>query len=361
MLDATLGPTIVGPALTLQLPHLLETLVERDLTLEESRRAALAMLRGELDDVGIAAILVALRVRGETPDEVAGFARALRETCIRVEVPPGIDPIDTAGTGGDRMHTINASTAAAIAAAAIGAYVLKHGNRSVSSRSGSADFLEKLGYIIDHGPEEALCMLHEARFAFLYAPRYHPAMKRVMPVRRKLGIRTIFNLVGPLSNPGMVKRQVLGVATRKLLDLMAEAGSRLGYRRLLVVHGEPGIDEASVSGPTLVYFVENGAVDKQRYTPEELGVERHPVNALRVEGPEESVARVKAVFEGRGQRHDRDFIAVNTGFALYAAGLASTPREGVEMFMQALGEGRLAEYLDTLLDACRRCCGAKSG
>ncbi len=349
--------------MVLELPHLLETIIQRGLTLEEARRVALSMLHGELDDIGIAAVLVALRVRGETPDEVAGFARALRETCVRVEVPPGIDPVDTAGTGGDRAHTINASTAAALAAAAIGAHVLKHGNRSVSSRSGSADFLEKLGYVIDHGPEEALCMLREARFAFLFAPRYHPAMKRVMPVRRRLGIRTIFNLVGPLSNPGMVRRQVMGVATRRLLDLMAEAGARLGYRRLLVVHGEPGIDEVSVSGTTLVYLVEDGVVEKQRYTPEELGVGKHPLHLLRVESPEESVARVRAVFEGRGSSHDTDFIAVNTGFALYAAGLVSSPGEGVEAFKQALGEGRLAEYLDTLLDACRRCCarGAEGG
>ncbi len=344
----------------LSLPELLEKIIDGPgLSIEEARRVALSMLEGGLDDVGIAAVLVALRAKGETPDVVAGFASALRETCVKVDVPPGPEPIDTAGTGGDRSHTINASTAAALAASALGARVLKHGNRSVSSRSGSADFLEALGYTIDHGPREARCMLERVGFAFLFAPRYHPAMKRVMPVRRKLGIRTVFNLVGPLSNPGLVKRQVLGVATPRLLGLMAEAGARLGYEKLLVVHGEPGIDEVSVSGETRVVLVENGRVEgEERYKPEELGVQRHPLHLLRVETPEESVERVRRVFEGRGARHDHDFIAVNTAFALLAAGTVKDPREGVEMFRQAVEEGKLAEHLEKIIEACHECCGA---
>ncbi|AEM39678.1 anthranilate phosphoribosyltransferase [Pyrolobus fumarii 1A] len=341
------------------LPELLEKILSGPgLTHQEAREIALMMLKGGIDDVGIAAILVALRARGETPEVVAGFAAALRETCVKVQVPPGVEPIDTAGTGGDRSHTINASTAAALAASALGAYVLKHGNRSVSSKSGSADFLERLGYKIDHGPDEARCMLEKARFAFLYAPRYHPAMKRVMPVRRKLGIRTVFNLVGPLSNPGLVKRQVLGVASPQLLETMSKAGAILGYERLLVVHGEPGIDEVSVTGATTVVLVEKGSVlDTVRYTPEELGAKRHPLHLLRVETPGESVERVRRVFQGEGAPHDTDFIAVNTGFALYAAGVVSEPREGVELFKQALAEGRLAEHLENVLRACRECCG----
>ncbi len=329
------------------------------LSLEEAYNVALGMLRGEYDDVSIAAILVAMRAAGETPDEVAGFARALRDTCIRVDAPRR-PLLDTAGTGGDRSHTINASTAAALAASALGAIVAKHGNRSVSSRSGSADFLEALGYRIDHGPSEARCMLEKVGFTFLFAPVYHKAVARVMPVRRKLGIRTIFNLVGPLANPALAERQVLGVATQGLMKLMLEAARHLGYERLLVVHGEPGIDEVSVSGRTLVEILEkDGSVERLTLTPSELGLETHPLHELRVESAEESAERVVRVFRGEGRRADRDFIAANTAAALYAAGTVSDIREGVEVFINAAEEARLYEHLERILEACRECCGQR--
>lgn len=342
-----------------ELRSVLEHIISgRDLAFEEAYEIATAMLRREIDDVGIAALLVALRAKGEASSEIAGFAHALRNTCVKVEFEK--DLLDTAGTGGDGAHTINVSTAAALTAAALGAYVAKHGNRSVSSKSGSADFLEKLGYKIDHGPETARCMLEKARFTFLFAPRYHPAMKAVMPVRKKLGIRTIFNLVGPLANPANARMQVLGVAMPELLEKMAGIGGLLGYKRLLVVHGEPGIDEVSVSGKTIVLLVEGENVERITVTPEELGVKRHPLDSLRVGGPEESVERVMSVFRGAGRSADRDFIAMNAGFALYAAGVVKDYRDGVELALQAFSEGLVARYVEEVLEVQRQCLSSKS-
>lgn len=340
----------------IDLPRVLEALLSgAGIGFHDARKIAAAMLGGRLDDVSIAAILVALRAYGETPDIVAGFATALRGVCERVDVN-GLDPIDTAGTGGDGSHTLNASTSAALVAASLGVPVLKHGNRSVSSRSGSADFLEALGYRIDHGPREAKCMLTRAGFAFLYAPRYHPAMKRVMPVRRRLGIRTVFNLVGPLANPGMIRRQVLGVARPELLDVMASAGAMLGYERLLVVHGEPGIDEVSVSGKTIVYELNKGVLEKYTLEPEDLGLKRYNLRELQVETPSESVERFLAVVRSEGRPSDRDFIVANAAAALYAAGRVKSLRDGVEAAIQALEDSTVAGFINKLREACQQCC-----
>jgi len=339
----------------LDLPALLGKIVEGEgLSRAEAKAVADSMLEGGLDDLEVAALLVAMRARGETSSEVAGFADSLREHMLRVEAPPGA--VDTAGTGGDRSHTLNASTAAAIVAAAGGAVVAKHGNRSVSSRSGSADFLEALGYRVDHGPREAECMLREAGFAFLYAPRYHPAMRRVMPVRRRLGIRTVFNLVGPLSNPASVRRQVLGVASAGLATVMVEAARRLGYERLLLVHGQPGIDEVSVSGATLVYELDAGRVERYWVRPEQLGLGRHGVEELRVSSARESAERFLALARGEGRPGDRDFVAANAAAALYAAGRAGSLEEAAREALELLSSGAVAEKLEEILEACRRCC-----
>ena len=338
------------------LRELLEKIVDGPgLSLEEAKSLADSMLEGGLDDLDIAALLVAMRARGETSSEVAGFARSLREHCLRVNAPG--EAIDTAGTGGDGSHTLNASTAAALVAAAAGAVVAKHGNRSVSSRSGSADFLEALGYRVDHGPGEAECMLERVGFTFLYAPRYHPAMKRVMPVRKRLGIRTVFNLVGPLSSPAQVRRQVLGVARPGLMDVMLEAARRLGYERLLVVHGSPGVDEVSVSGPTMVAELGSGRVERYTVTPEELGAARHPLRELVVNSPGESVERFRRLVNGEGRRSDLDFVAANAAAALYVAGRAGSLQDGFEEARRLIEEGAVARKLEEVLNACRECCG----
>ncbi len=305
------------------------------LTPEEARSLAEYMLT-RADDVARAAVLAALRARGEAGSEVAGFSMALRSMAVKVNAPGRV--LDTAGTGGDGSSTLNASTAAAIVAAAGGALTAKHGNRSISGRSGSADFMERLGYNIGHDAETARCMLERIGFTFLYAPAYHKIMAAVAPVRRRLGVRTIFNLAGPLSNPAQPSVQLLGVSEPRLLEVMSQAGRVLGYERLLVVHGSPGIDEVSVSGETLVS--DNGRV----YTlaPEDLGLEPCSLEDLRVASPSESVTRALEAMNGGGRRCDRAFIAANAGLALYAYGLTGTPARGVSRALDVMENGEAA-------------------
>jgi len=302
------------------------------LSLEEAYNAALTILRAEASEAEVAALLMGLRVKGEAAQEVAGFAKALRDTCLRIPVN---DPyvIDTAGTGGDGLRTMNVSTVAALLAAYLGVKVLKHGNRSVSSSSGSADFLEALGFNINIQPELAIAMVNRYRFAFAFAPMYHPAMKNVMPVRRKLGIRTIFNLIGPLANPGLVRRQVLGVSEPGIMSVMAEAAGFIGYDHLVLVHGEPGIDEVSVFGRTTVYEVKDGSADKYTIEPSDLGLRLHDLRDVVVSSPVESIEKARRGLMGV-DKAALDFIAANTAMALYVAGKVKDPRDGVEAVMQ---------------------------
>ncbi len=333
---------------------ILEAIIDRPLSLDEAQELAYYLLN-KASDVEIAAILAALRARGEAPSEVAGFSLALRRAALRINVDKPI--LDTAGTGGDGSSTINVSTASALLAAYLGARVVKHGNRSASGRSGSADLMESLGYNITHPPSTAECMIRRVRFTFLYAPLYHKLMAHVMPVRRKLGIRTIFNLAGPLANPAEPNTQILGVSDPQLVDVMSNAGPLLGYDKLVIVHGYPRIDEVSVSGPTMV--AESGKTGKRKYTvtPEELGIEPCPLEELRINSPSESALRIINAMKGRGRRCDVSFIAANTGMAIYAAGLASTPQRGVSMALDALESGNVAGYIDAVIDASKGCTG----
>ncbi|BAN89501.1 anthranilate phosphoribosyltransferase [Aeropyrum camini] len=328
-----------------------------DLSLYEAYKVGIGLLTSPPPEAVVGAILFGLRVKGERPDEIAGFARALRETCIRVAF--GKPLLDTAGTGGDGSHTLNVSTAASIVASAAGAYVAKHGNRAITSASGSADVLEALGYNVSHGPEEARCMLEKARFTFLFAPRYHGSMRNVMPVRRALGVRTVFNLVGPLSNPAGASRQTIGVATAKLAPLIAEAASHLGYEKAVVVHGSPGIDEFSVFGDTLVYEVGRGT-ESYHVSPEDLGLRKHRLSDVRVSSVEESAARIVRVLEGRGRPADRDFILANAAAALYAYGMARDLKDGVEISLQAIEGGAARRHLDNIIEANKLCTGEAS-
>ncbi|MFP3223281.1 MAG: anthranilate phosphoribosyltransferase, partial [Nitrososphaeria archaeon] len=237
----------------MNLSEMLEMLLKgKDLSITESSEIASAIIKGELTEAQTSAILVALRAKGESPDEIAGYAISMRNSSIRVG--PWYDAVDTAGTGGDGIGTFNASTASAIIISRV-IRVAKHGNRGVSSRSGSADFLEALGYNIIVRPEEAENLLRNSGFVFLFAQLYHPSMKNVAPVRKALGIRTIFNMLGPLTNPAGVKRQVVGVFSTKFMVPIAEAFVKLGAENIYLVHGHPGIDEVSVSGQTSVIKV----------------------------------------------------------------------------------------------------------
>ncbi|NPA22858.1 MAG: anthranilate phosphoribosyltransferase [Crenarchaeota archaeon] len=301
-------------------------------------RVALLVLRGEIEDVLVSGLLVGLRVKGEAVSEICGFARAMYDSCVKVDVGD-LDPIDTAGTGGDGLGTVNASTMAGLVASCVdGVYVLKHGNRSVSSSSGSADFLEALGFRVELSPDAAVKLLRSVRFSFLYAPLYHPMMRNVMKVRRTLKIRTIFNILGPLCNPGGVKRQVIGVSSRELMYRMAETCVRLGKTRILVVHGEPGIDEVSVFGRTHVVEVRDGKIEEYDVDVSDLGLKKWRIEDVKVTGPGESVKLfLNALDEKRGPVYE--FILANTAAALYVAGVVSDLRDGVELAREVIEDG----------------------
>ncbi|UXD21937.1 anthranilate phosphoribosyltransferase [Ignicoccus pacificus DSM 13166] len=295
--------------------ELLELLLSgKDLSLEDAYNVALAIAENKIDDVMKSAILVALRCKGEGFNEIAGFAKALRDLAIKVGPFP--EALDTAGTGGDKASLFNVSTATAFLLAAMGYPVVKHGNRSVSGISGSADLLEALGYKIDLSPEEVEKALAKSNFAFIFAPKYHPAMKNVMPVRKALGIRTIFNLIGPLSNPARPGYQVLGVSKEWMLEPMAKALSTLGIKRAAVIHGRPGIDEVSPISTTQVYLIEDGEITKSVVDVSDFGARAlESLDPLRVSSVEESKEKVLRAF--RGEVPEAIFLGLNAAMALH--------------------------------------------
>jgi anthranilate phosphoribosyltransferase len=297
---------------------------------EEAYLLASNLVKGELQEALIAGTLIAMKVRGERPDEVVGFARAMRESMIKVSAPG--NTLDTAGTGGDSHNTLNVSTAVAMLISHL-VPVAKHGNRAVSSSSGSADVLEALGYIVDVEPNEAVSLLSKVGFAFLFAQKYHPAMKNVAPVRRALGVKTIFNLLGPLTNPASVGRQVIGVYSMRAMELLAHAASDLGYERALLVHGEPGLDEVSPCCVTNVVEVNGGRIESYSISPEELGVSPISVDKVRVVGNKQSAIRILRGLAGL-DNEARQFIKINAALALYVAGVASSPKDGAELAEQ---------------------------
>jgi anthranilate phosphoribosyltransferase len=317
------------------------------LSADQTAAALGVVMRGEATPGQIAAFLIALRVKGETPDEVAGAARALRDAMVQVR-PAGAGPlVDTCGTGGGAVTTFNISTAAALVAAAAGARVAKHGNRSYTSRCGSADVLEALGLEISLPPERALPLLEQAGFAFFFAPAYHPAMRHVGPVRKELGVPTIMNLLGPLANPAGVRRQVIGVADRARAPLMAEALRRLGVEHALVVHAEVGMDEISPSGRTEVWEIREGEIAAWSLDPGTIGLEwPHPADLAGGE-PRENAARIEALLAGESDDEaGRRAVLLNAAAALYVAGLAPTLAAGRELADAVLRSGRAAELLD---------------
>ena len=316
------------------------------LSLDESYLLAREILSGDLSDVAIAAALTAMRCRGETAEEVAGFVKFARE--VAVKVPLRVEVIDTAGTGGDGAGTINLSTAAAVVAAAAGARVLKHGNRSASGLFGSADFMEAVGYNLDVGPEKAAEMVERVGFAFVFAPKYHPAFARVAPVRRQLPFRTVFNIVGPLANPGLVKRQLIGVSERRLLDVVGGVASML-LDTALVVYGS-GVDEVSAEGPTEVVEVRRGKTERYVVTPEDFGVQKTPIP--RASSREEAVALALAGLRSE-HREAMVAIAVNASAALYVAGVARDFREGYGLAVNAIREGAAYRKLVEAVEASR--------
>ncbi|GAC1516375.1 MAG: anthranilate phosphoribosyltransferase [Gemmatimonadaceae bacterium] len=314
----------------------------------ETTEAFGIIMRGEATPVQIAALLVGLRVRGETAGEVAGAARALRDAMVPLVIDQPSGLVDTCGTGGGVLQTFNISTAAALLAAGAGVRVAKHGNRSFTSRSGSADVLEALGVAIDVPVERMAQAIRDAGIVFMYAPAMHPAMRFVGPVRRELSIPTIMNLLGPLANPASAGRQVVGVADPSRLALIADALSALGAVHALVVHGDPGMDEISPLGPTRVFEIREGRRSEWTIDPTDYGIDGHAAGDLAGALPADNARTIVDVLAGRGRPGAVEAVVLNAAGAIYVGGLATTFRDGVAVARAALQNGAGMAALDRL-------------
>jgi anthranilate phosphoribosyltransferase len=317
--------------------ELLETLAERSLDQRESYRTFAGLIGGELSEVEIAALLAAMKTRGETPEEIAGAARALREAAVPFP-KPHYPVADTCGTGGDGAGTVNISTAAAFVAAEAGVAVAKHGNRASSSRCGSADLLAALGVKLDASPEAARASLDAIGLCFLFAPAYHPGVRRATGVRQALRTRTVFNLLGPLANPARPEYQVMGIYQPRLCRPAAETLGMLGCRAALVVHGA-GLDEIALHGPTRAALLLDGRVHDIELTPEMAGLARAPIEALAGGDPAAGARWLDALLAGRGAAAHRHAVAMNAGALLWIAGIAADFRAGVERALLILERG----------------------
>jgi anthranilate phosphoribosyltransferase len=318
-----------------------------DLSRAAAREAMDSIMNGDASPALIGAFLVALRLKGETAEEIAGCAEAMRTHVLAVS-PQRDDLVDTAGTGGDGGRTFNISTAAALVAAAAGAGVAKHGNRAVSSSSGSADVLEALGFTLELPPDRIAQSIDELGFGFLFAPTHHPAMKHAAPVRKELAARTVFNVLGPLTNPAGARAQVVGVYSADLVGTIAEVLATLGAKRAFVVHGAAGIDELSPAGPNLVCEVVDGDVKEREIDPLDLGVPRCAPEELRGGSPEENAQAIRDVFAGaNGGR--RDAILLNAAGAIAAGGHAADLAEGLGLAREAVDSGAAGERLEALI------------
>ena len=310
-----------------------------------------AMLTGEATDAQVGAILLGLRQKGETVEELVGAARVLRAHATALPGAP-FDAIDTCGTGGDGTRTFNVSTAAALVLAGAGVPVAKHGNRAVSGCVGSADVLQELGVAIDLAPDALTSCLHEVGIAFLFAPAFQPALRRVGALRRELGVRTLFNLLGPLLNPAHVRRQVVGVSDPGLLEPLAGVLAALGSERAWVVHGAGGLDELALEGPSDLVALEAGTLRRLRVQPEDAGLTRASHAPLRVASPAESAARIRAVLAGeRGAA--RDVVVFNAAAALVVAAVAPDLRAAAACARDAIDSGAAARVTDRLIDFTR--------
>jgi len=319
-----------------------------DLDRAEVRELFGALMDGELSDVHKAAVLVALAAKGERPEEIAGAAEAMRSRVVAIPHRRA-DAVDTCGTGGDGKGTFNVSTAAALVAAAGGAPIAKHGNRSVSSRAGSADVLAELGVDLELDPEALGRALDEIGIAFLFAPRLHPAMKEVMPVRRELGVRTLFNVLGPLTNPAGARRQLLGVYSQDLVEPIGRVLLELGSEHALVVHGADGLDELTTTGPSLVCEVRAGELELSRLEPERFGLPRRSLDELAGGDPGHNARMLQEVLEGRGRPALAEITMLNAGAALYVAGRAADLESGVEEARTLVESGAGAGVLERLV------------
>lgn len=329
-----------------------------DLSIDEAEAAFTCIMEGRATPVLTAALLVALRVKGETPEEVAGGVRAMRRAMIPVPVPRDATLVDTCGTGGGALTTFNISTAAALVAAGAGVRIAKHGNRSFTSRCGSADVLDALGVPIELSPEAMAHVFDRAGIVFMFAPLLHPAIRHVIPVRRELGLPTIMNLLGPLTNPAGARRQVVGVAHPAMLGLVAGALHALGHERALVVHGEPGLDELSPLGATDGFELKDGQITPFRLDPATLGWAPASRDELAGGDPADNARIIAAILAGELGGAPRRAVTLNAGAAIYLAGLCDSLEAGVAEAERALDGGAGKAALDRLRAASREAAGA---
>ncbi len=324
----------------------------RDLSAEEMSSVMRIIMSGEATPAQIGGFLVGLRIKGETVDEIVGAVRVMRELATHVRVH-GDHVVDTCGTGGDNMETFNISTAGALVTAAAGAKVAKHGNRSVSGRSGSADVLEAAGVRLDLDPERVGRCIDEVGVGFLFAPLHHGAMKHAIGPRREMGVRTIFNLLGPLTNPADAPNQLIGVFAEAWVEPLAEVLARLGSRHVMVVHAGDGLDEISIGAPTRVAEVRDGRVHTYTLEPGDLGFVRSSVDTLRVADAAESLGLIRQVLADT-PGPARDIVVLNAGAAIYVAGLAGDLAGGVDRARAVLADGSAARVLERLVEFTNR-------
>lgn len=334
--------------------HLERVTAGGSLSEEEAEAAFRLIMAGEVPGVKIAAFLAALRARGVDPTEVAGGVRALREAMVPVPASEPERVVDTCGTGGGTVTTFNISTAAAFVTAGAGVPVAKHGNRSFTSRSGSADVLEALGVPLDVDPALAGEILEEAGLVFMFAPSHHPAMRHVAPVRKELGIPTVMNLLGPLTNPAGARRQVVGVAEPERVELLARALAALGHAHALVVHGEPGMDEVSPAGRTSVAEVRDGTVSRWSFRPEDVGLPVRGTEELAGGEPSDNARLIEGVLAGRVGGTPRTAVVLNAAAAVYVGGDVSHLADALERAERALDSGEALRRLEALREASRR-------
>ncbi len=327
-----------------------KALARIDLSADEAAAALEEIVTGDVPQTVIAAFLVALRQKGETPDEIAGLARTMRDNAVAVR-PKATDLVDTCGTGGDGTGTANISTSAAFVVAGAGCPVAKHGNRALSSKSGSADVLETLGVRLDLDAAQVARCIDEAGIGFIFAPAFHPAMAKVMPVRKELGIRTAFNILGPLTNPARPSYQLVGVGHPDLAELVAGALASLGVVRALVVAGAGGPDELTCVGPNVVLDVNGGRIERSELSPADVGLETNPLDEIRGGAPAENAELLRAVLEGKPGAV-ADCVVLNAGAALMAAGRVEGIGDGVTIARDVIDRGEALAALERLVALC---------
>ncbi|MCE8036598.1 anthranilate phosphoribosyltransferase [Halomonas sp. MCCC 1A11062] len=322
-----------------------------NLSFDQTHAVMQQIMTGEASDAQIGGFLVGLAMKGETAEEIGAAAQVMRELMKRVHLQRSENVVDIVGTGGDGANLFNVSTASSFVAAAAGAQVAKHGNRSVSSSSGSADLFDMAGIHLDLRPEQVARCIEHVGVGFMFAPNHHPAMRFAIGPRREMGVRTLFNILGPLTNPAGAPNQVLGVYSAELVPLMAEVLRQLGSRHVMVVHAEDGLDEISLAAPTQVAELKDGEIRRYTIAPEDFGIERQALSPLKVVSAEDSLRLVREALVGEGPA--ADIVSLNAGAALYCAGIADTLKEGVMMAQDAQASKLPLEKMKELADFTR--------